>query len=487
MSTLLSRRAFVGASLALAGSVALPRLALSQQSTPRTLVAERRVIDVLGRPANVFGIRAQDGRQGLFLPAGERFLVDLENQIGTETIIHWHGQVPDPAQDGVSDTGYVSPLAAGETRSLDFPARSGTHWMHSHHGLQEQSLLAAPLVVYTAEDENADMQDETVLLHDFSFRDPDEILSELTGGQAGGHDMNNMTGGEMSSGGDMSMSEGMMMGDMDHGMMSMDLNDVVYDAFLANDRTLDDPQVIRTEPDGRVRLRLINGATSSAFWINLGEAEATVLAVDGNDVEPITGNRFPMTPAQRLDLLIDMKGKSVVPVLAQVEGLADRTGVIIAVNGAEVPQIPRMAEQVEVPVDLSLEEKLVSRHPLATRAADRTIQTMIMGSMAPYAWNLDNAPWPNRRPLTVAEGERVTLEIMNHSMMAHPMHLHGHHFQVTSLNGRPLTGAVRDTVLVPPMATVGISFDADNPGRWLFHCHNLYHMATGMMTEVVYG
>lgn len=481
MSTLLSRRTFVGASLALAGSVALPRFALAQQSTPRTLVAERRVIDVLGKPANVFGIRARDGRQGLFLPADERFLVDLENQIGGETIIHWHGQVPDPAQDGVSDTGYVSPLAAGETRAFDFPARSGTHWMHSHHGLQEQSLLAAPLVVYTAEDENADMQDETILLHDFSFRDPDEILSELTGGQSGGHDMHNMSGGTMS------MSGGMMMGGMDHGMMAMDLNDVGYDAFLANDRTLDDPQVIRTEPDGRVRLRLINGATSSAFWINLGDAEATVLAVDGNDVEPITGNRFPMTPAQRLDLLIDMKGKSVVPVLAQVEGLADRTGVIIAVNGADVPKISRMAEQVEVPVDLSLEEKLVSRHPLVSRAAGRTIQTMIMGSMAPYAWNLDNAPWPNRRPLTVAEGERVTLEIMNHSMMAHPMHLHGHHFQVTSLNGRALNGAVRDTVLVPPMATVGISFDADNPGRWLFHCHNLYHMATGMMTEVVYG
>ena len=479
MSKQLSRRAFLGASLAVAGSAALPRFALAQQPTARTLFAERRVIDVLGKPANVFGIRAQDGRQGLFLPAGERFLVDLENQIGTETIIHWHGQVPDPAQDGVSDTGYVSPLAAGETRSFDFPARSGTHWMHSHHGLQEQSLLAAPLVVYTAEDEAADLQDETVLLHDFSFRRPEEILAELTGGQAGGHDMHGSD--------NTAMGGGMMMGGMDHGMMSMDLNDVAYDAFLANDRTLDDPQVIRTEPNGRVRLRLTNGATSSAFWINLGDAQATVLAVDGNDVEPITGSRFPMAAAQRLDLLIDMKGKSVVPVLAQVEGLTDRTGVIIAVNGAEVPKISRVAEQAEGPVDLSLEERLISRHPLASRAADRTIQTMIMGSMAPYAWNLDNAPWPNRRPLTVAEGERVTLEIMNHSMMAHPMHLHGHHFQVTSLNGQAVNGAVRDTVLVPPMATIGISFDADNPGRWLFHCHNLYHMATGMMTEVVYS
>jgi FtsP/CotA-like multicopper oxidase with cupredoxin domain len=76
---------------------------------------------------------------------------------------------------------------------------------------------------------------------------------------------------------------------------------------------------------------------------------------------------------------------------------------------------------------------------------------------------------------------------MNHSMMAHPMHLHGHHFQVVGINGRRLSGAMRDTVLVPPMGTVVVEFDADNPGRWLYHCHNLYHMAAGMMSEVVYA
>lgn len=481
MSILLSRRAFIGASLGFAGSVALPRFSLAQDVRPRTLVAERRVIDVLGKPANVYGIRAENGGQGLFLPSGERFLVDLENQIGTETMIHWHGQTPDPAQDGVSETGYVSPFAAGEKRSYDFSARTGTHWMHSHHGLQEQSLLAAPLVVYTGEDEAADLQDVTVLLHDFSFRSPEEILFELTGGENAGHDLHNMPGNAMP------MDGAIVAGGMEHSMMAMDLNDVAYDAFLANDRTLDDPEVFRTESNGKVRLRLINGATSSAFWINLGDVEATVLAVDGNDVEPIMGNRFPMVPAQRLDLLIDMNGRSVVPVLAQVQGLMDRAGIILAVEGAEVPKLSRVADRPEAPVDLSFEEKLVARSPLSAKAADRVLQTMAMGNMALYAWNFDNAPWPDRRSLKVREGERVTIDIMNHSMMAHPMHLHGHHFQVTGLNGRAIKGAVRDTVLVPSMGTVSISFDADNPGRWLLHCHNLYHMAVGMMTEVVYS
>jgi FtsP/CotA-like multicopper oxidase with cupredoxin domain len=80
----------------------------------------------------------------------------------------------------------------------------------------------------------------------------------------------------------------------------------------------------------------------------------------------------------------------------------------------------------------------------------------------------------------------VELDIINHTQMAHPMHLHGHHFQVVAFDGRRARGPVRDTVFVPVNGSVRIAFDADNPGRWLFHCHNLYHMAMGMMTEVVY-
>src|SRR5437660_1798834 len=88
--------------------------------------------------------------------------------------------------------------------------------------------------------------------------------------------------------------------------------------------------------------------------------------------------------------------------------------------------------------------------------------------------------------VVAVDGQRVALEMVNHTMMAHPMHLHGHAFQVVAINGAQLAGAVRDTVLVPPMGSITIAFDADNPGRWAFHCHNLYHMTTGMMTEVRY-
>jgi FtsP/CotA-like multicopper oxidase with cupredoxin domain len=268
--------------------------------------------------------------------------------------------------------------------------------------------------------------------------------------------------------------------------MAMDLNDVDFDAFLANDRTFADPEVIRTEAGGRVRLRLINGASSTQFWIDLGALTGTVVAVDGQPVRPVRGSRFPLAMAQRLDLLIDLPGNNAYPIIALVEGKRARTGMILAASGASVPRLPDEAADDAPPVDLSLERRLQAASPLALRAPEVTHRVILAGSMAPYAWSLNGEYWPNITPLMVAPGQRVAIEMVNHSMMAHPMHLHGHAFQVLALNGAPLAGALRDTVLVPPMSRVTVAFDADNPGRWAFHCHNLYHMMTGMMTEVRY-
>jgi FtsP/CotA-like multicopper oxidase with cupredoxin domain len=104
-----------------------------------------------------------------------------------------------------------------------------------------------------------------------------------------------------------------------------------------------------------------------------------------------------------------------------------------------------------------------------------------------YAWSMNGAYWPWTEPLMLHQGQRVGIEPVNHSMMTHPIHLHGHAFQVIAIDGRPIRGAVRDTVLVRPMmGCVRFAFDAGNPGRWAFHCHTLYHMMAGMMMEFRY-
>ena len=109
----------------------------------------------------------------------------------------------------------------------------------------------------------------------------------------------------------------------------------------------------------------------------------------------------------------------------------------------------------------------------------------LTGTMASYVWGMQ-VHGMGGAPVTIKRGERVELVMRNTTMMAHPMHLHGHNFQVSEINGQSSPGAVRDTVLVTPMATVKVVFDADNPGLWAYHCHNLYHMEAGMFTTVVY-
>jgi FtsP/CotA-like multicopper oxidase with cupredoxin domain len=273
---------------------------------------------------------------------------------------------------------------------------------------------------------------------------------------------------------------------MDMGGVAPDLNDVKFDAFLANDRTLDDPEVVRVERGGRVLLRVINAAASSQFWIDLGTLTGTLVAVDGVPVEPITDKRFPMAIAQRLDLLVDVPAGGAYPILAQVEGLTTRTGIVLAAPGASVEKVADAAAAEAPAVDLSLEMKLRAVAPLAARPVDLVVPVALTGSMTSYSWSMNNESWPNVTPPIIRKGQRVVLDMRNETGMAHPMHLHGHTFQVIGLNGTELAGAVRDTVLVPPRANVRIAFDANNPGRWAFHCHNLYHQATGMMTVIAY-
>lgn len=371
-------------------------------------------------------------------------------------------------------------LAGGEIRHYDFPVgAAGTHWMYAHT-LQEQNLLAAPLIVRVKDAAKTDEQEVVILLHDFSFTPAEELLSRLhkVGGSMKGMDMSGM--GKMDMGG-MKM-DGMDMGGISMPGMAMDLNDIDYDAYLANDRTLGDPEIVTVERGGRVRLRIINGAAATVFTIDTGELTGTLVAVDGQEIEPVPANRFPIAMGQRLDITLALPSDSkAFPILALREGALERTGVILRPSGAAITKIAAKA-QVKGPVmDLAFEATLRARKPLAAKAPDRTLRTMLMGDMATYNWTLKP-----QGPLMVRGGERVHIVMMNHSMMAHPMHLHGHPFQVIDIAGKPLSGALRDVVHVPPMATVTVAFDADHPGKWAFHCHHLFHMVSGMMSSINY-
>lgn len=105
--------------------------------------------------------------------------------------------------------------------------------------------------------------------------------------------------------------------------------------------------------------------------------------------------------------------------------------------------------------------------------------------MANYEWTINGRTFADMQPLTVRDGQRVAMTFRNATMMWHPMHLHGHTFQVMGEDGRP--GARKDILIVLPMQRIRVLFAADNPGQWMLHCHNAYHQDAGMMTSVEYA
>jgi FtsP/CotA-like multicopper oxidase with cupredoxin domain len=501
MTPVLNRRSFLAASAALAATTGLPRFGFAQ-TAPLTLSAATRTLDIDGRAATVFGLVNGTGGAGLVLDPGQRFSVNLTNALDVDTLIHWHGQIPPNMQDGVP--GMPAPLLKpGESRSYDFAAKPGTHWMHSHVPLQEMALLAAPLIVRSEADVKADRQEVVMLLHDFSFKSPEEVMAKITGGAAmsgmamGGAAKTDgsMSGMDMSKTG--SAMSGMDMSKMDMsgsgkasgtmGGMTMDLNDYDFDAYLTNDRTLSDPEIVKVEAGGRVRLRIINGSAATVFWIDTGVTAARLIAVDGHDVQPVSGTRFGLAMGQRLDIEVDLAGGGAFPILALREGAREQTGLILATPGAKVPKLAARADTASpaFDTDLAQESTLRAAVPLSARPATNTAMLMLAGSMQPYVWTINGQTWATHQPVTAKSGERVEIMFHNMSMMGHPMHLHGHSFQVVDTGAGRFAGALRDTVFVPPMGTVTVALDAGEAASWMLHCHHMPHLATGMMTEFI--
>lgn len=481
---IITRRGFLAAGAAAVAYAHLSPFAFARAQAPLQLTVARRTLEVAGRAASVLGLVGPNGRAGLVLDPGERFAVDLINDLDVDTIIHWHGQIPPNTQDGVPD----APMAAlkpGEARGYDFAPAAGTHWMHSHIPVQEMQLLAAPLIVRRPEDVAADRQEVVMFLHDFSFRPAEEVLEEIASG-AGHGEMEQMPGMDHGAMAMPHTSDGMV-GMQGMGAMQMDLNDFDFDAYLANDRTLDDPETIPVETNGRVLLRVINGSAATSFWIDSGDLPGRLVAVDGQPVEPVPGTRFGLSMGQRLDIELELRGSGAWPVLALREGARERTGLILATPGAQVRRIDPLGEADAPAFDIGMEQeaRLRAVSGLADRGTVPPIDVMLGGQMQPYVWTIDGKTWGEHLPISVRSGDRIELRFHNMSMMGHPMHLHGHHFQVVEIGGRRMGGAMRDTLYVPPMTMATIAVDAGEAARWMLHCHHMPHLSTGMMTEFV--
>jgi len=435
---------------------------------PTKIQALTRTLDINGKAATVLGLLQKNGTQGLETVVNQPFQVVLENKLTEPTAIHWHGLHPPNNEDGVP--GVTQPvIRPNESSFFNFPViPAGTHWMHSHEGFQEVRLLSAPLIVHDSAEQAADVQQVVVMFGDFSFTPPSEIYAKL---RAPKKDMAAM--GKMAS--------------------KPDANDVNYDAYIANDRTLADPEVVRVEKSGRVRLRLINGSSGTNYFVDLGSLTGELIATDGMPVKPIRASRFPLAIAQRIDLMVQVPPSGgAFPILALREASSEQTGILLATAGAPIKRLPVQASTPTGLLTLDQESQLSAVTPLSPKPADQTSVLRLQGNMAKYQWMINdvvfnvNNPGAEKSQVRVKMGQRVALKFVNETPMSHPMHLHGHTFQVLEINGRPLQGPLRDTILVPGNASVTVAFDANNPGLWFVHCHIIWHLEAGMAALVKY-
>jgi FtsP/CotA-like multicopper oxidase with cupredoxin domain len=461
-------------------------------------------LKILGKDTTVIAIEQDNGTHGYSPEKADGFHVEVVNQLKVPTSIHWHGLVLPNLMDGVP---FVTqdPIPPGESFRYDFPLKqSGTYWMHSHYGLQEQVYNSAPLIIWTPEERAKADRQVVIMFSDFSFTPAEQVLKGLKRGmQSNGmkegspeKKMGTAASGKMS--GNMGASAptevvAQKWDDQKQRLVRTIIRapeaeiDVKYDALIANRRTLDDPEIISINAGESVLLRLIAASSNQNLYVDTGGLEAELMAVDGKAVQPIKGNFFQLGVAQRLDLKVAIpKEGGAYPILAQGEGTKLLCGVVLTTKGASAPKLSRTASTSTAALDNTQEKRLRALTPLSERSIDRTLPAKLGGNMATYVWTINGAAYPNNNSLDIQSGKRVGIAFTNSTNMGHPMHLHGHDFQVVEIDGEKVSGALRDTLMVPPRSKMTVAFDADNAGVWPMHCHLLYHLDTGMFTVVKY-
>jgi FtsP/CotA-like multicopper oxidase with cupredoxin domain len=436
--------------------------------------AMQRLLPEPSPPSAIWGYNG--GHPGPLLRArqGELLPVLVDNRLEVATTVHWHGLRLHNAMDGVP---YVteSPIAPGARALYTLLCRdAGTYWYHPHLRTEEQMVrgLAGAIVVDEPTPPEVD--------HDLVWVIADWLLA----------------------------GDATLRGDFD------DVRDMSHAGRIGNRVTLNgrlamfrdgDPDPIRVRPGARVRLRLLNAASARIFQFAFASSagfDARIVAFDGHPCPPhsIPGEGLALAPAQRVDLMFDMPDGDL-----RIDDIQEpRRRYTLRGLRAQGPAVPRRPVIAALPPNPWLEPDLARAREVgvrfeggarggltSARVGDRTVGAQELVDRYNMAWTVNGVAARDHEHspfLSVACGDTVLLRMRNDTLWPHPIHLHGFHFQVLAIDGRPPPQrTVRDTVLMAPMSSVDLAFVADSPGTWMFHCHILQHQAGGMLTTLRVG
>ncbi|MER8046674.1 multicopper oxidase family protein [Streptomyces sp. NPDC094032] len=464
-----------------------------------TLTAAAAKVDLgAGITARTWAFDGRAPGKELRISAGDTLVAELSNQLPdrTTTSIHWHGIALRSDMDGVPPATQAA-VRAGSTFTYRFLAPDpGTYFFHPHVGVQLDRGLYAPLIVEDPKEPLAYDTEWVVVLDDWLdgvTGTPDQAFAEVSKGMGGMGGMD-MSGGTGASG---SAMPGHDMGDMPSTAAPMsfmlmgarsdllggDAGDVSYPHHLINGRVPADPDVHRGKPGQKVRLRIVNAGGDTAYRVALGGHRMTITHTDGFPVRHEEVDALLVGMGERYDVLVTL-GDGVFPLVALAEGKS-ATGMALVRTGAGAAPASGVRPK-ELDGRLLTAESLRAADSVRLRTAKPDIVHRIAmgGGMAAYDWSLNGKRFdmndPTANPLLIEEGRRVRLEFVNDTDMWHPMHLHGHTYQLGEAGPR------KDTAIVLPGKKLAVDFDADNPGQWMLHCHNAYHGEAGMMALVAY-
>lgn len=448
----------------------------TQRSTPSAHVVTTTVtaapvdVEIGGGLVSTVAFGDRPGAGAIRARAGDILEARFINRLPDPSTIHWHGIALRNDMDGVHDLTQAAVPPRGEFVYRFTLPDAGTYWFHPHMGLDLDRGLYAPLIVEDPDEPLAYDVDATLVLDDWLDgygRSPEQVLDELqsTGGHSG-HDMGDM-GGMGGSGG-----MGVMMGGF--------TGDVAYPLHLINGRAPVERDTIAATPGQRVRLRIINAGSDTAYRVAVAGHRLTVTHTDGFPVQPVEVDHLVLGMGERYDVLLTA-GAGAFPIVAVPEGKDDPAGeAVLRTTGGSTPATGTRPNELTGQAVSYTDLHALQEWRLDEATPDRTHELHLTAASG-YTHGIDGKRFPDSDPIVIHDGERLRVRVVNDTMMFHPVHLHGHTFQ---LNGAG--SARKDTVNVMPMSAVEFDVQADNPGQWMFHCHNTYHLETGMATLLSY-
>lgn len=421
-----------------------------------------------GRPKEVWGYNGQFPGPEIRVKEGDLIRVTVNNQLPVPTSIHWHGmkQRDTWRMDGVTPVSRP-PIKSGDSFTYEFKAEpAGTHWYHSHTGLQYSEGLHGPLIIESKTNDYDYDRDEVLMIGDWFVEKSDDIYGKI---KSGAYVKAEKAG---------------------KGPPKPDYGDVPFEAFVFNgkgqlpDGSKGEFNTFLVEKGETVRFRIINTSSTYALKVQFDQHPMTIIESDGQPVKPVKADGITIDIGERFDVLVEANRSGSYHIRAAT--MDGQTG--LALMQYKDSPVSEPAEDADWGSTIS-GASLVAPQPVDLPAAGhRTVELNFSGSMKPYAWRINGKEFPEGPPVQVREGESIRFVMKNPTMMAHPFHLHGHYFRVLGRRGalNLKNPPLKDSVTVPAKDEMVIQFDADNPGKWFFHCHIEWHLGIGMALVVEY-